>query len=258
MYIDSHCHIHLANRPNEEIIQEAREQNISQMLCVALNDEDAQTVKELVEAYPEVYMAAAWHPNDNVGFIPSVEEVVELCSIHEKCIAVGETGLDYFRTEQTHKELKWQRDRFVHHIEAGKQLDKPVIIHTREAMDETLDMLKVEEADKCGGILHCFTGELKDARKALDLDFYISFSGILTFNSAKDLQGLVSYIPKDKLLIETDTPYLAPTPFRGRENQPAYVVNVAHKIADLLGEPYADIAQLTSDNFRRLFKFNES
>lgn len=253
MFTDSHCHIHLANRPSDEILAEAAANKVTTMLCVALNDEDLFNVIPLADNNDGVYIAAAWHPNHDPDFIPSVESIVDLCQSHQKIISVGETGLDYFRNEGSYESMAWQRQRFVNHIEAAKQLNMPVIIHTRDAMRETIDILSAENAAESGGVLHCFTGDKEDAKRLLDIGFYISFSGITTFNSAQDIRDVIPYIPKDRLLIETDTPYLSPVPFRGRENQPAYVVYVAEKIADVLAIPVAEIAELTTENFKQLF-----
>lgn len=253
MFTDSHCHIHLADKPSDQILSEAAANKVTTMLCVALNDEDLLNVIPLAENNENVYIAAAWHPNHDPGYVPSVETIIDLCKSHNKIISVGETGLDYFRNEGSYESMAWQRQRFVHHIEAAKQLNKPVIIHTRDAMRETIDMLSVEKAGECGGVLHCFTGDKDDAKRLLDIDFYISFSGITTFNSAQDIRDVIPYIPKDRLLIETDTPYLSPMPFRGRENQPAYVVYVAEKIAEVLSLSVQEVAEITTQNFKQLF-----
>jgi TatD DNase family protein len=191
------------------------------------------------------------HPNVRDGQDPSVEELIAL-GADDKVIAIGETGLDYFRSVG---DLDWQHQRFRNHINAAKALKKPLIIHTREAKLDTLRLLEEEGASDVGGIIHCFTEDWEFAQKALDLNFYISFSGIVTFNSAKDIQEVAKKVPEDRFLIETDSPYLAPAPFRGRPNYPTYVRYVAEKLAELRGTTVNQIAESSTENFYRLFKF---
>jgi TatD DNase family protein len=191
------------------------------------------------------------HPNVRDGHDPSVEELIAL-GTDDKVIAIGETGLDYFRSEG---DLAWQHQRFRNHINAAKALKKPLIIHTREAKFDTLRILEEEGASEVGGIIHCFTEDWEFAQKALDMNFYISFSGIVTFNSAKEIQEVAKKVPEDRFLIETDSPYLAPAPFRGRPNYPTYVRYVAEKLAELRGTAVDQIAQSSTENFYRLFKF---
>jgi len=204
----------------------------------------------LAAPYPQISVTVGVHPNVQGGLDPSVEELIALGS-PDKVIGIGETGLDYFRSEG---DLGWQHQRFRNHINAAKALQKPLIIHTREAKHDTLRILEEEGAGEVGGIIHCFTEDWEFAKAALDLNFYISFSGIVTFNSAKDIQEVAKKVPADRFLIETDSPYLAPVPFRGRPNYPTYVRYVAEKLAELRGTTINKIAELSTENFYRLFK----
>jgi TatD DNase family protein len=192
------------------------------------------------------------HPNVQGGQDPNVEELIVLGQ-SDKVIGIGETGLDYFRSEG---DLAWQHQRFRNHINAAKVLKKPLIIHTREAKHDTLRILEEEGADEVGGIIHCFTEDWEFAQKALDLNFYISFSGIVTFNSAKEIQEVAKKVPVDRFLIETDSPYLAPVPFRGKPNYPTYVRYVAEKLAELRGTTMNKVAESSTENFCRLFKIS--
>jgi TatD DNase family protein len=208
-------------------------------------------MQALVAPYPQISLSVGVHPNVRDGHDPSVDELIIL-GADDKVIAIGETGLDYFRSEG---DLDWQHQRFRNHINAAKALKKPLIIHTREAKLDTLRILEEEGASEVGGIIHCFTEDWEFAHKALDLNFYISFSGIVTFNSAKDIQEVAKKVPADRFLIETDSPYLAPAPFRGRPNYPTYVRYVAEKLAELRGTTVDQIAAASTENFYRLFKF---
>ena len=204
---------------------------------------------ELVENYPQISVSVGVHPNVHEGQEPTVDELIALGSI-DKVIAIGETGLDYFRSTG---DLNWQHQRFRNHINAAKALKKPLIIHTREAKQDTLRILKEENAQEVGGIIHCFTEDWEFAEQALDLNFYISFSGIVTFNSAKEIQEVAKKVPAERFLIETDSPYLAPVPHRGRPNYPTYVRFVAEQIAKLRGVSVEEITELSTANFYRLF-----
>jgi TatD DNase family protein len=203
----------------------------------------------LVESYPQISVTVGVHPNEHEGREPTVDELIELGK-HEKVIGIGETGLDYFRSEG---DLSWQHQRFRNHISAAKALNKPLIVHTRDAKEDTLRILKEENAAEVGGIIHCFTEDWEFAEKALDMNFYISFSGIVTFNSAKDIKEVAKKVPVDRFLIETDSPYLAPVPYRGKPNYPLYVRYVAEQIAELRGMTFNQVAEQSSRNFRTLF-----
>ncbi len=257
MLIDSHCHLdrldltpfdgELANA-----LAFAQERGVERFLCVAIDMENVHTVIDIAQRYPQIYASVGVHPNEQGREEPGVEQLVELAA-NDKVIAIGETGLDYFRSEG---DLSWQHQRFRHHIAAAKECNKPLIIHCREAREDTLKMLAEEGADEVGGIMHCFVEDLATAERAMELGFYISFSGIVTFNSAKELKEVARAIPAERLLVETDAPYLAPVPYRGKSNQPAYVREVAEYVAELRGVSYEEIAMQSGENFQRLFRLN--
>ena len=250
-FIDSHCHVHFGKDPQAlaERIKFAHDSQVRQMLCISIDETDRDEVIQLSKTQPSVLAAAAIHPTHDIGTVQSEDFLLDYCS-DERLIAVGETGLDYFHVKE---DVEWQKQRFVNHINAAIELKKPLIIHTRDSMSDTLDILEKNYAGRCRGIMHCFTGSWDDAKRALDLDFKISFSGIVTFNSARDLQEVAKLIPPQSILIETDSPYLAPVPYRGKANQPAYVINVADKLSQLRGESISTIAAQTTANFYDLF-----
>lgn len=255
MFVDSHCHLdRLDLKPYENdfsvLMQQVRAQKIEHLLCISIDLEHYGAMRELVARYNDISVTVGVHPNEHEGHEPTVDELITL-GTDEKVIGIGETGLDYFRSEG---DLTWQKDRFRNHIHAAKTLQKPLIIHTREAGQDALDILEQENANEIGGIIHCFTEDLAFAKRALDLNFYISFSGIVTFNSAKQVQEVAKKVPNDKFLIETDCPYLSPVPHRGRPNYPHYVTHVAQAIADLRGESIDTIAKQSTENFYKLFK----
>jgi TatD DNase family protein len=257
MLIDSHCHldrIDLEPYQNDFacFMQEAENSQIDQMLCIAIDLESYPAMLDLVSGYPQISVTVGVHPNTQDGKDPSVKELIALGN-QDKVIGIGETGLDYFRSKG---DLGWQQQRFRNHINAAKTLKKPLIIHTREAKHDTLRILEEENAGEIGGIIHCFTENWEFAQKALDLNFYISFSGIVTFNSAKEIKEVAKKVPADRFLIETDSPYLAPVPFRGKPNYPIYVRYVAEHIAELRGTTLNQIADLSTKNFNSLFKLN--
>jgi len=252
--VDSHCHLdRLDLEPFdgqlEGALQNAREHGVQHMLCVCINMENRTDVLDVARQYDFISASVGVHPNENEGHDPDVDELVTLAA-DENIVAIGETGLDYFRSEG---DLEWQRDRFRRHIAAAKQSDKPLIIHMREATDDTLRILKEEKADEIGGVMHCFVEDWETAQKALDLNFYISFSGIVTFNSARALQEVAKNVPTDRYLVETDSPYLAPVPYRGKSNQPAWTRYVAEFIAELRNTSLDEVAEQTTDNYFRLF-----
>ncbi len=252
--VDSHCHLDrldLAPFDNsfDRLIQETLESGVEHMLCVCIDTESYPSMLALVESYPEISISVGVHPNDRERHEPEPEELVALAS-HPKNLAIGETGLDYFRSEG---DLEWQRERFRRHIRAALLCGKPLIIHTRAAREDTIRIMQEEGAAQAGGVMHCFTEDWEMASQALDMGFYISFSGIITFNSAKDLREVVKQVPEERLLIETDAPYLAPVPKRGKPNYPSYVRHVAECMADLRGVSVEEIATITGNNFRRLF-----
>jgi TatD DNase family protein len=219
-------------------------------LCVSVNLTDFQSVIALAETYPQVYASVGIHPDYEDEEEATVEKLAELAN-HPRVIAIGETGLDYFRLKG---DLEWQRQRFRNHIRAAKLCGKPLIIHTREAAADTLRIMEEEGAASVSGVMHCFTESLEIAELAIALGFYISFSGIVTFKKAMQVKEVATTIPLDRVLVETDSPYLAPVPFRGKSNQPAYVKHVAEEVARLRGISEEELTEATTRNFMRLFK----
>ena len=254
MLIDSHCHldrIDLAPYQNDfaNFMGAVRENQIEHLLTIAIDLEAYPSMLALVADYPQISVTVGVHPNEQDGKDPTVDELIALGQL-DKVIGIGETGLDYFRSEG---DVEWQRQRFRNHISAAKVLKKPIIVHTREAKEDTLRVLQEENASEVGGIIHCFTEDWEFARGTLDLGFYISFSGIVTFNSAKQIKEVAKKVPADKFLIETDSPYLAPVPHRGKPNYPTYVKYVAEHIAELRDTSINQIAEQSTANFRTLF-----
>ncbi len=228
----------------------AREQGVDHMLCVCINLEHLEDVLEPARKYDFISASVGVHPNEREGRDPDVDELVRLAD-DENVVAIGETGLDYFRTKKG--DTDWQQARFRNHIQAARITGKPLIVHMREASEDTLRILEEEHAGDVGGVMHCFVEDRAIARRALDLGFHISFSGIVTFNSAQELKEVAREVPEDRMLVETDSPYLAPVPYRGKSNQPAYVREVAECIATLRNDTLENIAELTTQNFFRLF-----
>ncbi|MEO5574051.1 MAG: TatD family hydrolase [Gammaproteobacteria bacterium] len=254
LLVDSHCHLDRLDLTHftgglEEVMAQALEHGVGHMLCVSIDLETFPAVLQLAQRFDNVFASVGVHPNERDGENPSVERLLELAQ-HARIIAIGETGLDYFRSDG---DLDWQRERFRTHIRASKISGKPLIVHSRDAKQDTLRILREEGAEHVGGVMHCFTEDLETAQQAMDLNFYISLSGIVTFSSAKELKKVAMQLPLDRLLVETDSPYLAPVPFRGKANQPAYVRHVAQYIAELRGVPFELIAQSTTQNFFDLF-----
>lgn len=259
MLVDSHCHLHLLdltefNGSMDEVIQNAHDAGVGHFLCVCVDPEEFPILTELSMKYPDVSISYGLHPNHETGFEPTVEDLIEFGS-YPACIAIGETGLDYYRM-QGDEAILFQQERFVRHIHAAKHLQKPLIIHTRQAIRDTLSFMRNEKADDTGGVMHCFSEDWDSAREALDLNFYISFSGIVTFKNATMLQEVAKKMPLDRMLIETDCPYLAPHPFRGKQNHPALVRHVAEALADLRQCSFDEIAKATTDNFNRCFRLS--
>lgn len=227
------------------------EHKVGHALCISVTLAEFPQVLAVAEAYDNIYASVGVHPDyEDEGEI-SVEELVKRAQ-HPKVVAIGETGLDYFRLTG---DLEWQRERFRNHIRAAIEVDKPLIIHTRAAAEDTIRILREENAQMVGGVMHCFTESLDVAKQAIDLGFYISFSGIVTFKNAANLKEVAKQVPLDRILVETDSPYLAPVPFRGKTNQPAYVKYVAEEVAALRGIPFEELAEATTNNFFRLFKY---
>ncbi|MGR9105347.1 MAG: TatD family hydrolase [Gammaproteobacteria bacterium] len=254
MLVDSHCHLDcLELAPYEgsfeSFVQDAESNGLEHMMCISIDLEAYPAMRDLVAPFDRISVTAGVHPNVRDGRDPSVEEIVELAQ-DAKVVGIGETGLDYFRSEG---DLKWQRNRFRNHIRAAKQCGKPLVVHSRDAKEDTLRVLQEEDAGQVGGVIHCFTEDWDMAARAMDLNFHISFSGIVTFKNARSVQDVARKIPEDRYLIETDSPYLAPVPYRGKANYPIYVRHVAEQIAELRGEPMAKVAANSTKNYYRLF-----
>ena len=251
MFVDSHCHLDfpdLAAR-EEDVLAEMAANRVGHALCVAVKLEDFPRVLALAERHPNLFASVGVHPDNDGVEEPDVARLLTLAE-HPKVVAIGETGLDYYWQKDA---PEWQRERFRTHIRAARTCGKPLIVHTRSAAEDTLRVMREEGADQAGGVMHCFTESREVAEAALDLGFHISFSGIVTFKSARDLKEVARFVPLDRLLIETDAPYLAPVPHRGKTNEPAWVVHVAEEIARLRNEPLERIEAVTTENFFRLF-----
>lgn len=252
MLVDSHCHIDFPDFTEgvAPLLAHMQQAGVGHALCVSVTLEDYPRVLALAEAHENLFASVGVHPDHQDCIEPTVDQLVELAK-HPKVVAIGETGLDYYRLPRD--EVDWQRARFRSHIRAARQAGKPLIIHTRSAADDTLAIMREERAGEAGGVMHCFTESGEVARQALELGFYISFSGIVTFKSAADLREVARQVPLDRLLVETDSPYLAPVPHRGKRNEPAYVRHVAELIAEVRGVPVDAIIEATTENFFRLF-----
>jgi TatD DNase family protein len=251
VFIDSHCHVNFPDLAGDypAIAQRMASNKVSGALCVSVNLRDWDNMMQMVQAQPTLWGSVGVHPDYEDEIEPTVSDLVTR-SQHAKIVAIGETGLDYYRLEG---DLSWQRERFRIHIQAARQTGLPLIIHTRSASDDTIDILQQEQAHTVGGVMHCFTESWEMAQASMALGFYISFSGIVTFKNARDLQETATKVPLDRLLIETDSPYLAPVPYRGKRNDPSLVVHVAEKIAELRGISVQEVAAASTENFYRLF-----
>jgi TatD DNase family protein len=259
MFTDSHCHLTFPDLSNDllDIRAAMAAAQVTRALCICTTLEEFPSVHQLSLSYDNFWASVGVHPDNEGVTEPSVDDLVRLGQL-PRVVAVGETGLDYYRLNgRTVADMQWQRARFRVHIQAAQQLKKPLVIHTRSASADTLAILKEEgedgSASAAGGVFHCFTETREVAKAALDLGFYISFSGILTFKTAQDLRDIVSLVPLDRMLIETDSPYLAPVPHRGKTNNPSYVPFVAQQIATLTDQSVEEVARLTSANFSTLF-----
>lgn len=250
MYVDSHCHLNFpdlrARLP--DILGDMAANDVSHALVVGVTLQEWPGLIGMVRQHPHLYASVGVHPDYEGIEEPTLQDLLERAA-YDKVVAIGETGLDYFRLAEP---LDWQRNRFRTHIQASRESGLPLIIHTRSAADDTLRIMREEGADS--GVMHCFTESWEVAQAAMDLGFYISFSGIVTFKNATALQDVAQKVPLDRMLIETDSPYLAPVPYRGKTNDPSKVIHVAEKIAELRGVPVSVIEQATTDNFFALFK----
>jgi TatD DNase family protein len=256
--VDSHCHLDMLdlasyNNNISELINETHESGVDTLLTIGVNLDDAQKVIDIAKDHKNVFASVGAHPCDVCAIKPTEEQIVDLAK-QDKVVAIGETGLDFYHPNEeiaNHKQL--QQEYFAMHISIAKQLSKPLIIHTRSAQKETIEVMRAEDAQQAGGVMHCFTEDWDMAQKALDLGFYISISGIVTFKNAKQIAEIAAKVPLDRLLVETDSPYLAPVPHRGKKNKPANVRFVAEHIAKLREISFEELCNATSDNFFRLF-----
>ena len=254
MFFDSHCHLDRVdlggfNDSFDELLSTIEQAGCTRMLCIGVNLESFDAMHQRIEPYQHIYCSAGVHPDYEDVQEPTVEQLCALAT-RDKVVAIGETGLDYFHQSG---DLDWQRERFVTHIEAARECGLPLVIHTRDAREDTLKLLRKHEAHKVGGVLHCFTEDWEMARAAIDLGFYISISGIVTFHQAQNVRDMAQQIPLERLLIETDAPWLSPAPHRGKTNHPGRVKLVAEKLAEIRGESLATLAQATFDNANKLF-----
>ncbi|MBK5105475.1 MAG: TatD family hydrolase [Burkholderiales bacterium] len=252
MLVDSHCHIDFEQYADRipQILEGMAQNQVTHALCVSVNLTDFPRVLALAEGHAQLFASVGVHPDQADGASPGLEDLLERAQ-HPRIVAIGETGLDYYRQEG---ELEWQRARFRTHIRAARDCGKPLIIHTRDAGEDTLRILREERASEIGGVMHCFTETLEFALAAMDMDFYISFSGIVTFKNAHSIKDVAKAIPLERLLVETDSPYLAPVPHRGKTNEPGWVRHVAEEIARLRETSLEAVAAATTANFFRLFK----
>jgi len=254
MLVDSHCHLDFEDFRGQipEVLAEMEREGVSHALCVSVTLEAFPAVRALAEAHKNLFASVGVHPDYPEVAEVAPDELVRLAD-HPRIVAIGETGLDYYRLKG---DLAWQRERFRAHIRAARECAKPLIIHTRSAADDTLRIMREEGAGEVGGVMHCFTESREVANAAVDLGFYISFSGILTFKNAAELRDIAREVPLDRILIETDAPYLAPSPHRGKRNQPAYVRFVAEELARIRGTSFEVVEESTSSNFFNLFQTN--
>jgi len=257
MLVDSHCHLDRLDLSKREggldaVISSAKARGVSHLLTVAVDLQSSKALAELTTHYDDIYSSVGVHPlQDKELPLPSIDQIVSLAQL-PKVVAIGETGLDNFYSAESYE---WQRESFINHLQAAKQIQKPVIIHTRDAREETIKLIK-DYGSPSAGVLHCFTETWEMAKAAMDLGFYMSFSGIVTFNNAHELRDVVKKIPLDRMLVETDSPWLAPVPHRGKQNEPQFVYEVAERIAEIKNITIEELAEITSANFFKLFKIN--
>jgi len=254
LFVDSHCHLDCIKLDEfdddyDVLVQRCLEAGVEHMLCVSIDMHKYPTMLQQVEQYPQISVSAGVHPMAEPVEDVDAETLIAIAS-NKKVVAIGETGLDYYYNKG---DTNSQQERFRTHIQCAVELDKPVIVHTRDAAGDTLDILREENASRCGGVIHCFTETMDFAERALELDFMISFSGIITFNNADALREVARQVPDSHLLIETDSPYLAPAPHRGKQNYPAYVKHVAQKLADVRNTSIEHVAEVSKENFYRVF-----
>lgn len=258
MLIDSHCHLNLLDLSAfdnrlDTVLDLATEHDVNHFLSVCVELDDFPKLKDIADSYPHISISVGIHPNHEVEEIIPAQHLVDLALSHPACIAIGETGLDYYRQETTDNQ-HMQQQLFREHIRAAKIAKRPLIIHTRQAAEDTLRIMAEENASEIGGVMHCFSENWEIATRAMEQNFYISMSGIVTFKNALILQDVAKKVPLNRLLIETDSPYLAPVPYRGKQNHPALVKYVAQFISELRGISYEEVARATSENFQQCFR----
>ena len=257
MLVDSHCHLNMMpfdkyQQDVDGIVAEAMTAGVGRILCVGTNTETSRHAIDIAKQYPNVFASVGVHPSDEPE--PNFDAAeLKRWADHSKVKALGETGLDYHYNDSG---LDAMRERFRLHIQVAREIQKPIIIHTRAAQEDTINIMHEEHAEECGGVMHCFTESIEMAQEAMDMGFYISFSGIITFKNAKELQEVVKQVPLESMLIETDAPYLTPVPFRGKPNKPEYVRYVAEKVAELKGLDYESVVEVTGNNFSKLFNIS--
>jgi len=254
MFFDSHCHLDRIdldghNNSFSQLLETIRADQVTRMVCIGVNLETFDDMYALIEPYEDIYCSAGVHPDYEKTREPTADILCQMAT-RDKVVAIGETGLDYMEASG---DMEWQRQRFITHIEAAKQCNLPLIIHSRNAKKDTLDLLRDHGAEAAGGVLHCFTEDWEMAKQAIDMGFYISISGIVTFNQAENVRQVAVKIPDDRLLIETDSPWLSPVPFRGKINHPGRVRYVAEKLAEIRGVSLQQLAETTYANANRLF-----
>lgn len=249
--VDSHCNLHMPPMADDPVaaLRRACDHGVEHILTVTVRLEDFEQVLACARRFPGISATVGVHPTGAGDREPEFDELVRL-GAHDDVVAIGETGLDYHYFPQR---PRWQRERFARHIAAARETRKPLVIHTRHAGDDTIDIMRAEGAGEVGGVMHCFTSSWKTARRALDLGFYVAFSGIVTFHNADNVRAVARRVPLERMLLETDAPYLAPVPHRGHPNEPAWVYHVAATLAGLLEVPVAELARRTTENFHALF-----
>jgi TatD DNase family protein len=257
LFFDSHCHLDRIDLQEfdddfEQLLLTAKQADVTRMMCIGVDLDSFEPMHARIRDHEQIFCSAGVHPDYEDVVEPTVEALCQLAE-RDKVVAIGETGLDYFHQSG---DLDWQRQRFVTHIEAARECDLPLIVHTRNAREDTLKLLREHKADAVGGVLHCFTEDWEMAQAAIDLGFYISISGIVTFHQAENVRDMAQRLPLQHLLIETDSPWLSPAPFRGKTNHPGRVRLVAEKLAEIRGESLPTLARATYDNANRLFRLS--
>ncbi len=260
MWIDSHCHLTDERLivQTDALLANMRQSRVDAALVISTTLEDFDSVLSQAQSHRQLFASVGVHPEEKHCTEPTLDDLLSRAALSPKIMAIGETGLDYFWNKGEHASLQWQRDRFATHIQAAIRCDKPLVIHTRAASDDTIAMMQSEQAHRCGGVIHCFTETWEVAKAALDMGFYISFSGIVTFKNATDLREVALKIPANRILVETDAPYLAPMPHRGKTNEPAFVSHVGEFVAQLRGQSIESFAAQATANFWALFDKNQT